>query len=120
MEGGWIKYSEENIKIGNKGKLYKWRDHTIFDVMENGITSIDVNIVAPETCVFDLQFSFMNPLPLDWHLDEFFLLAMPKKDGWGGFEDGLQVMEVVLSCRICENAAGSINGHLPSCMVGAL
>ena len=59
-------------------------------------------------------------LPLDCHLDEVLLLAMPKKDGWGGLADGLRYMEDVESLRIGENAGDSINGHLPSCMTGAL
>ena len=41
-------------------------------------------------------------LPSDWYLDEFFVLAMPKKDGWGGLADGPWVMEVVVSGWIGE------------------
>ena len=36
-------------------------------------------------------------LPSDWYLDEVLLLAMPRKDGWGGLADGPRVMEVVVS-----------------------
>ena len=35
-------------------------------------------------------------LPSDWYLDEVLLLAIPKKDGWGGLADGPWVMEVVV------------------------
>ena len=34
------------------------------------------------------------PLPSDWYLDEVLLMAMPKKDGWGGLADDPRVMEV--------------------------
>ena len=33
----------------------------------------------------------------NWYLDEVLLLAMPKKDGWGGLADCSRVMEVVVS-----------------------
>ena len=36
-------------------------------------------------------------LPFNWLVGEVLLLAMPKKDGWGGLADGLRAMEVVLS-----------------------
>ena len=36
-------------------------------------------------------------LPSDCYLDEVLLLAMPKKDGWGGLADGLRVIEVAVS-----------------------
>ena len=36
-------------------------------------------------------------LPSEWYIDEVLLLAMPKKDGWGGLADGPRVMEVVVS-----------------------
>ena len=36
-------------------------------------------------------------LPSDWYLDGVLLLAMPKKDGWGGLADGPRVMEVIVS-----------------------
>ena len=63
----------------------------------------------------------LNPLPLDWHLDEVLLLALPKKDGWGGLAGGLQAMQVVVFRLMGEkNAGGSINGHLPCCWKGAL
>ena len=41
--------------------------------------------------------SLCNVLPSDWYLDEVLLLAMPKKNGWGGLADGPWVMEVVVS-----------------------
>ena len=63
-DASWIKYSADNIGIGTKGKIYKWRDHKLYGVMENAITSVDVNIVPPETCIFDLQFSYMHPKQL--------------------------------------------------------
>ena len=34
---------------------------------------------------------------LHWYLDKVLLLAMPKKDGWGGIADVPRVIEVVVS-----------------------
>ena len=47
-------------------------------------------------------------LPSDWYLDEVLLLAMPKKDGWGGLADGPWVMEVVVSRWIGEQMQGAL------------
>ena len=47
-------------------------------------------------------------LPLNWHLDKVLLLAVPKKDGWGGLSDGLWVMVVVVSRRIGGKMQGAL------------
>ena len=39
----------------------------------------------------------IHNLSLGCHIDEVLLLAMPKKNGWGGLGDGLQATEVVVS-----------------------
>ena len=63
-EESWINYSEENIEIGTKGKLYEWRNHSYLDVMENAIISNDVTIIAPEKCEFHLNYNYMHPKQL--------------------------------------------------------
>ena len=44
-----------------------------------------------------ISINIIQTLPLDWHLDEVLLWAMPKKDGWESLVDGLRAMEVVVS-----------------------
>ena len=47
-------------------------------------------------------------LPSDWYLNEVLLLAMPKKDGWGGLADGPRVLEAVVSRWISEQMQGAL------------
>ena len=47
--------------------------------------------------IFKVEVSLCWKCPLDWDLDEVLLLALPKKDGWGGLAGGPRAIEVAVS-----------------------
>ena len=63
-EEGWIEFSREEIEIGTTGKIYGWHTHLLNSRIQNAVISIDVNIVAPETCEVDLEYKYMHPKSL--------------------------------------------------------
>ena len=89
----------------NKQYLYKPKDfYTLVrdQIYMNRTLGTDKNFMTSRLAnnVGKKLFSYFNPtcaLPSNWYLDEVLLLAMPKKDGWGGLADGPRLMENVVS-----------------------
>ena len=55
-----------------------------------------MNSLTSDTAATNIIFT-LSYLPLDWNFVEVLLLALPKKDGWGGLADGPRAKEVVVS-----------------------
>ena len=74
-------------------------------------------VYAPEKSVYQLQVELSNTFM--WEKEMFFImllelkkfpieLNMPKKDKWGGLEDGPRAMEVLVSRLIGEQMQGAL------------